>query len=189
MRRPTFLFALLLAAACTGGADDDAATLPPDSLQPPRLAPGDTLGAEAREVETALDVVTMAPLLAPAAATADSSRSPHGRVRVFRMAMGGDSALQLTVEANSLEPGPHAWHLHDGKCDRAGAPVALALSDAGDRAGVAGPLTAAGDGVAESSVLIPPAQLTPERLRDRPLSLRIHAGADAASPVVACADL
>ncbi|MGH7542112.1 MAG: hypothetical protein ACRELC_14050 [Gemmatimonadota bacterium] len=83
----------------------------------------------------------------------EASQGPvDGTVRVTDPGAGGD--LELEVRITGVQPGEHAWHIHEGACTQAGA-VHLALSATQGQEGIVDPLNADEQGVIDESVAVP----------------------------------
>jgi len=166
----------LVPSACAESEPDQEILA--DSIDLPLPAPGDTLGAAEREA--GLDVVATAPLIG----VGERAGASLGTVRVTQPQVEGPLGLQLSVELNGLPPGEHAWHLYDGPCSAADAPVLVALGDsASGRA-----LRIEGSGFAEATTFVPSETLSASRFGGNTTSLRVHSHGEG-GPALACADL
>lgn len=160
---------LLLAAACAQQEEPERGHVP------------------AAEEASAKSVAQPAATIVSADVVGSEGVSVRGSVEMFRDA---PDTFLLTVMLQGVPAGEHAWHIHRGKCDASNAPVAVALSQAGDEPALTGPLTAAADSTVNGTVAIPASEITSEQLRSGDYSLRVHsrAGPDH-GPTIACADL
>lgn len=113
----------------------------------------------------------------------------HGQVEVLQPEpeMEGNPAPHLKVELSGLEPGEHAWHIHDGPCGEP-ASVLIPLTSTADMEGVGEPLVADESGHAIADLPVPP--LSDLALGEGKYSLHVHeSGGVDHGATVACATL
>ena len=177
MPKLALLTILVVLFACDAGGEPPE-TDAGDTVDLPRLGPGDTLGAAAREQETALDVLVSAPLVASGAGPGAGAR---GTVRVFAAPSDQVQGLRLSIEASGLEPGEHRVRIVAAPCDREHA-AARAAADSTE-------LPVREGGFGEATMLVAEARLPRRQLGRRTYSVRLHSAAGPDAPVVACAEL
>jgi hypothetical protein len=103
-----------------------------------------------------------------------------GTAELRHTTMDAGAPLELMVRLEGLTAN-HAWHIHQGACSNAEAPVAVPFTDA---------LTAGADGVAERTTTITSDKLTQQHLETGEYSVRVHAGGtDQPGQAIACADI
>jgi hypothetical protein len=95
----------------------------------------------------------------------------------------------LRVRLSGLDPGPHAWHIHNGPCSQIGI-IIVALTATDSIQGISEPIVADASGRAEHVTFIPTDMLSRQRMELRAYSVRVHErdGPDP-GPSVACARL
>lgn len=163
------------------------------------LAGGIALACEAREddieeTDEALPGAEPAPTTEPVSTTEDmivsrgdfaetsfaGDRDITGTAELRRSGTAADAPLELHVRLTGLTAN-HAWHIHQGACSAADAPVAVPFTDA---------LSAGADGTAERTVTVTNDQLTQQQLETGEFSVRVHeGGTDQPGNPIACADI
>jgi Cu/Zn superoxide dismutase len=166
----------ILAAAC-GSSDADTAYETDDDPQPTTQQPAVTSGAAAPTVDT----------LQVAALEAQGAGDPSTRGTVTLFSDPHGQVVTLSIVADGLAPGDHAWHIHQGSCEEAG-PIRIPLSAAPGLEGDVGPLTVEDERHAEREVEVD--GLTPTAVGRRQHSLHLHLGyGEDPGPSVACAEV
>jgi hypothetical protein len=110
------------------------------------------------------------------------------RILVAEPAGAEGSAPQLAVDLTGLEPGEHAWHIHEGSCEADTPPVEIALSPTAEMEGITGPLVVQLDGTASAEVPVPQLEYLMTGSGRYSLHVHEHAGTDHGA-TVACANL
>lgn len=140
------------------------------------------IGTEAIPGEEVIQLSDFRP--APAAGAAPIK----GWLRVVAPGPNPDR-VRLEAHVTGLSPGAHAWHVHDGPCGGTGS-VVVALTPTATSPGLADPLVADDDGVADQVADVPARELPLSRIRARSYSVQVHSGfGDDFGPAVACAEL
>jgi hypothetical protein len=111
--------------------------------------------------------------------------STRGTVTLFTDVPNG--TVTLAIVADGLEPGEHAWHIHQGSCEEAG-PIRFPLSAAPGFERDVGPLRVDDERHAEREVEVD--GLTPAAVGRSQHSLHIHlTNGEDHGPSVACAEV
>lgn len=95
----------------------------------------------------------------------------------------------LRVRLSGLDPGPHAWHIHNGPCAEIGR-IIVPFTATDSIQGIGEPIVADASGRAEHTTFVPTDMLSRQRMDKRAYSVRVHerAGPDPGQSV-ACARL
>lgn len=169
-------FALFL-AACEPRADEaeEAAEIPAAETPVPS-APATPASAE--------------PVIAAVVKGEGTGSAIQGQAQVFPAA-DASGGFRLSVDLTNMPEGAHDWHIHQGACGAANAPVVVPITPDQDKPGITTPLTATQNGSVSSEVEVPANLLTIDQLRSGDYSLHVHAksGATDHGPTIACADL
>lgn len=158
------------------------------------MTAADTLAAREQVAETA--AVPPPPPNAEAFQTTDFRRG-HGagdsKIEGTLEAIAPDSpdldGTYLRVRLSGVEPGPHAWHIHNGLCAAIGR-IIVALTPTDSIQGIDRPIVADAAGKADHTAFVPTEMLSRQRMEKRAYSVRVHVrnGPDP-GPSVACARL
>ncbi|CAN5322550.1 hypothetical protein BH24GEM2_BH24GEM2_04980 [soil metagenome] len=79
----------------------------------------------------------------------------------------------LRVRLSGLDPGPHAWHIHNGPCSQVGR-IIVALTAIDTIPGIGAPIVADASGRAEHTTFVPTDMLSRQRMELRAYSVRVH---------------
>lgn len=112
-----------------------------------------------------------------------------GRVEILPSADAAN-AFRVSVTFQNVPAGEHAWHIHQGACGVADAPVVVPFTEEKDKPAIAAPITAGADGAVTADVAVPANLLTVDQLRSGDYSLHVHekSGTDHGA-TIACANL
>ena len=180
---PALIGAMLLLSACNAENGEVAVEEPRpspavESLNPPA-------GQTAMEAAGGMEILKANPFQAAPAAEG----SIGGHVQLMVPPVGEPAGLHLRARVEGLSPGPHAWHIHSGRCGQ-GAPVVVAFTPTQEMAGIDQPLVPGPDRVAEETAFVPESMLTRKDLQGGEYSVHVHrAGGVDHGPTVACAEL
>lgn len=174
---PALLGAVLLFSACeTEEAETPGAAVEP--LEPP-------------EVQTELEPVGGMQVIEtnPFQAAPAAEGPVGGELQLMIPPTGEPEGLHVQARVEGLSPGPHAWHVHSGPCGEE-APVVVAFTPTAEREGIAQPLVAGPDGVAQGTAFIPEGVLARRDVEVGGYSVHVHReGGVEHGPTVACAPL
>ncbi len=177
LKSTELLFPLFAAALFCGGCGGEAA----DAIEDTIPASGEQ--TPAGEVEALETVMTVEFQPTPAA-----QGQIHGTLQILAQGVEQPQPVHLQARLEGLSPGPHAWHIHRGVCGQGG-PVVVPFTVTQDQPGIAEPLIAGLDGVAEQTVFLPPGTLLRHELMGGGYSVHVHQGSGVDhGPTIACAD-
>jgi len=113
-----------------------------------------------------------------------------GTAQVMVPRPGEAKGVHVKVSLTGLSQGTHAWHIHEGSCAEMSDKIAVPLSSTEDSPGLAGPLAAGPNGVAEETVFVPNEKLSLDDMKKQRYSIHVHAmSGPQHGPTVACVDL
>ena len=81
----------------------------------------------------------------------------------------------LRVRLSGLNPGPHAWHIHNGLCAEVGR-IIVAMTSTDTIQGIDKPIVADAGGNADHTAFVPTDMLSRQRMELRAYSVRVHVG-------------
>lgn len=146
-------------------------------------------GAEMQAADTAaaqeqVAAATAAPALPPPTAepfqTTDFKRGQGAgdkKIEGTLDAIAPDSpeldGTYLRVRLSGLNPGPHAWHIHNGLCGEVGR-IIVAMTFTDTIQGIDRPIVADAGGNADHTAFVPTDRLSRQRMELRAYSVRVH---------------